>query len=74
MATETKTLIKPPRCTSTRHKYHPCGGMETNPGVWNIGGIDWRFDTVCVHCGVHREEYHTHDGHQWNERTVWVHG
>jgi hypothetical protein len=32
-----------------------CGGCDSNPGVWSLGGTAYRFEVRCLVCGAHRE-------------------
>lgn len=42
------------------HKWtnHGMGGLDSNPGVWSLGGTKYQFESRCVLCGVERTEIH----------------
>lgn len=53
-----------PDCVSGyRHRWtsRGCGGCDSNPGVWSLGGTAYQYGARCLVCGTQRTEVH----HGW---------
>jgi hypothetical protein len=58
-------LGTPPDCIDgLDHRWVGVGGIDTNPGVWSLGGTAFRWDARCIYCGCGRHVIH--HGHQRN--------
>jgi hypothetical protein len=48
----------PPCMNEYSHRWttEGCGGCDSNPGVWSLGGTALRYIVRCIICGVRRVE------------------
>lgn len=45
-----------PKCSKSRHRWQPVGGVKENPGYMGIGGAAISYTERCRHCGCERNK------------------